>query len=354
MNYVGKGEASLTFTLFSDFHYKAKMYPTTIADLKSILDRADKSNSAFVMSAGDFCNDALGSPELFSTYHNYYTQEGELLRAYNIYGNHELESTGNSMEVVTALLTNDSSVVWGTTDGSYDSSVGYYYFESNGFRVVCTDNNYSWNPTGEYWEHNRTKSYGAPSGNTSTYSLGPEQLAWLERVLTDAADQDIPCIIVEHSASAEVSGICRKVNAINSGTVLMCISGHTHTDEQKLDDGVFHLVCNTTRNGRWIDGGTAHYTSEHTFMYEDYDDEGSLLSTYEMELGSLKQGSNTWFFTEPLSAVITINKDGVIVVDGCESSWAYDIVPVTAGENCVPRISSGTYRVCDMPGDDMA
>ena len=351
--FVGKDGASLTFTLFSDFHYKAKMYPTTIADLKSILDRADATNSAFVMSAGDFCNDALGSPELFNAYHNYYTQEGELLKAYNIYGNHELESKNNSMEVVTALLTNDSSVVWGTADGTYDSSVGYYYFESNGFRIVCTDNNYSWNPTGEYWEHNRTKSYGAPSGNTNTYSLGPEQLAWLESVLTDAANKDVPCIIVEHSTSTDVSAIYRKVNDINPGTVLMCISGHTHTDVQELDDGVFHLVCNTTRNGEWIDGGIEHYTSEHTFMYEDYDSEGNLLSTYEMSLGSLSQGDNTWFFTDPLSAVITINEYGVIVVDGYESSWAYDIVPVTAGGSCVPRISSGTYWACDMLGHNM-
>ena len=352
--FVGEGGASLTFTLFSDFHYKAKMYPTTIADLRSILERADTSDSAFIMSAGDLCNDALGSPELFNTYLNYTTSEGELLKAYNIYGNHELESTGNSMEVVTALLTNDSSVVWGTADGTYDSSVGYYYFESNGFRIVCTDNNYSWNPTGEYWEHNRTKSYGAPSGNTNTYSLGPDQLAWLENVLTDAANQDIPCIIVEHSTSADVSAIYRKVNDINPGTVLMCISGHTHTDEQSLDDGVFHLVCNTTRNGEWIDGGTAHYTDEHTFMYEDYDENGNLLDTYPMSLGSLKQGSNTWFFTDPLSAVITINEYGVIVVDGYESTWAYDIVPAGAGGSCVPRISSGTYWACDMLGHNVS
>lgn len=352
--FVGADGASLTFTLFSDFHYKENMYSTTIADLRSILERADTSNSAFIMSGGDLCNDALGSPELFNTYLNYYTQEGELLKAYNIYGNHELESTGNSMEVVTALLTNDSSVVWGTADGTYDSSVAYYYFESNGFRIVCTDNNYSWNPTGGYWEHNRTKSYGAPSGNTNTYSLGPEQLAWLESVLTDAANQDIPCIIVEHSTSTDVSAICKKVNNINPGTVLMCISGHTHTDVQEFNDGVFHLVCNTTRNGEWIDGGVAHYTDEHTFMYEQYDTEGNLIATYEKSLGSLKQGKNTWFFEDPLSAVITINEYGVIVVNGYESSWAYDIVPATAGGSCVPRISSGTYWACDMLGHHMA
>ena len=350
--FVGKEAASLTFTLFSDFHYKENMYATTIADLMSILERADTSDSAFVMSAGDFCNDALGSPELFNTYLNYYTEEGELLPAYNIYGNHELESANNSMEVVTPLLTN-SKVVWGTADGSYDASVAYYYFESNGFRIVCTDNNYSWNPTGEYWEHNRTKSYGAPTGNTNTYSLGPDQLAWLETVLTDAARQDIPCIIVEHSTSSDVSAIYKKVNDINPGTVLMCISGHTHTNVQEMDDGVFHLVTNTTRNGEWESGGAAHYTDEHTFMYEEYDSEGNLIGTYEKSLGSLKQGANTWFFADPLSAVITINEYGVITIDGYESTWAYDIIPSTAGGTTEPRISSGIYWSCDLLGHNM-
>ena len=350
--FVGKEAASLTFTLFSDFHYKEGMYSTTIADLKSILQRADTSDSAFIMSAGDFCNDALGSPELFNAYLNYYTSEGNLLPAYNIYGNHELESANNSMEVVTPLLTN-SNVVWGTADGSYDASVAYYYFESNGFRIVCTDNNYSWNPTGEYWEHNRTKSYGAPSGNTNTYSLGPDQLTWLEAVLTDAANQDIPCIIVEHSVSSEVRTIYQKVNDINPGTVLMCISGHTHTNEQDMEDGVFHLVVNTTRNGEWVDGGTAHYTDEHTFLYEEYDTEGNLVGTYEKSLGSLKQGKNTWFFEDPLSAVITINEYGVITVDGCESKWAYDIVPESASGSTEPRISSGTYWACDLLGHSL-
>ena len=350
--FVGKEAASLTFTLFSDFHYKENMYATTIADLVSILKRADESNSSFVMSAGDFCNDALGSPELFNAYLNYYTEEGELLSAYNIYGNHELESANNSMEVVTPLLTN-SNVVWGTADGTFDASVAYYYFESDGFRIVCTDNNYSWNPTGEYWEHNRTKSYGAPSGNTNTYSLGPDQLAWLETVLTDAANQGIPCIIVEHSTSTDVSAIYKKVNDINPGTVLMCISGHTHTNVQELDDGVFHLVVNTTRNGEWVDGGVAHYTDEHTFMFEAYDSEGKLIDTYKKSLGSLKQGKNTWFFADPLSAVITINEYGVVTIDGYESKWAYDIVPENVSGSTEPRITSGTYWACDLLGHNM-
>ncbi|MBQ8230894.1 MAG: hypothetical protein IJZ34_03040 [Lachnospiraceae bacterium] len=363
--FVGKDAASLTFTLFSDFHYKEKMYPNSIADLNLILKRADDSNSAFIMSAGDFCNDRNGSPELFNTYLNYITEEGELLPAYNIYGNHELETAGNTMEGVTATLTNDTNVVWGTADGSYDYNIAYYYFESNGFRIVCIDTQYSYNPITEKWEHNKSASYGAPEGNILPRSLTPTQLTWLEGVLTDAADKDIPCIVVGHdgftglgfattsSDSDAVRAIFKKVNDLNPGTVLMCINGHVHTNNQGYNEGVFYMDTNCTRNGVFVTANTDIYTSsEHTFMYEEYDAEGNLISITEQPLSMLSAGDNTWFYADPLSAVVTINEYGVITIDGTESTWAYGIVPSSASEvtGKVPRISTGTYFTCDLIG----
>ena len=364
--FVGKEAATLTFTLFSDFHYKAGMYPATISDLKVILERADESNSAFIMSAGDLTNDMKGSPELYNTYLNYYTEEGDLLPAYNIYGNHELE-TGNTMEDVTWTLAN-TDVVWGTEDGTYDASIGYYYFESNGFRIIGIDTQHSYNPTTSEWEHNKKGSWGAPTGNTKVNSLGPTQLAWLEKVLTDAAEKDIPCIVVGHdrfsgvgltASSADAAAVCKifkKVNDMNPGTVLMCINGHKHTNHQGCVDGVFYLDTNTTLNGLWQDDQAAHhYTDEHTYMFEEYDDEGNLIITTERSLNTLSQGKNTWFFEEPLSAVITINEYGVITIDGSETKWAYDIVPEAAAgiSGVEPRISSGTYWDCNFLGHNM-
>ena len=369
--FVGKDAKTLTFTLFSDFHYIEGMYPSSIADLKSILKRADDSNSAFIMSAGDFCNDAKGSPELFNAYHNYITEEGEILPAYNIYGNHELEkgkTLQNTMEVVTKTLTNDTDVKWGTVDGSYDYNIAYYYFESNGFRIVCIDTQYSYNPGLGVWEHNRANTYEAPSGNTYTNSLGPTQLAWLKEVLTDAASEDIPCIVVGHdgfsglgfattSSDAEtVREIFKEVNDLNPGTVLMCINGHLHTNNQGYNEGVFYMDTNTTRNGVFSGAHEAdHYLPEHTFMREWYDDNGELIKITEESLNTLSASEESWFYADPLSAVITINEYGVVTIDGTQSKWAYDIVPFAASEETgkVPRISSGTYFTCELLGHDM-
>ena len=132
-----KYEKTVTFALFSDFHYKQGMYSTSIADMNAILDCANKANASFILSGGDFCNDFKGSPELMKAFlENKYN-----MPAYNIYGNHELEA-GNSMDFVTPLLTNDKNVVWGTKDGKVgDGSIAYYYVDRDGFRIVCTDNN---------------------------------------------------------------------------------------------------------------------------------------------------------------------------------------------------------------------
>ncbi len=384
---VGSGSKEVKFTLFSDFHYKAGMYSTSMADLRQILKRADDTNSAFILSGGDMCNDLIGSPELTNTYLNYITEEGELLTAYNIYGNHELESANNSMSFVTPRLTNDENVVWGTADGkiSPDGSIAYFYFEENGFRFVCLDNNYNWNPNhinGEVvgWEHYLTNSYGGTAAatnakrgfdegadakaNTDIGSIGDVQMAWLEEVLLDAAAQDIPCIVVGHtgysglgfgggaSDAAQIREVYAKANAANPGTVLMSINGHIHTNNQGWNEGVFYMDTNTVRNNWWQSAGFDHYTAEHTYLYEEYDSEGNLLGVTEKSLNTLSQAKNTWFSQDPLSCVITINDAGVVTIDGMESKWAYDIVPAQAdadaGVEC--RITTGTFWNCDIYG----
>ena len=358
---AGKADKKVTFTLFSDFHYRAGMYPATIADLNAIMKRADDSNSAFVLSAGDFTNDAMNSPELFNAFLNYRTAEGSILPAYNIYGNHELE-IGNTMEFMTPLLTNDTAVFWGTADGSFDANIGYYCFEKEGFRIICLDTEYSFNPTTGQWEHNRSGSSGWPSGNTLGGSLGPAQLAWLEAVLMDAASKDIPCIVVAHdgfsglgwattSPDAEtVRGLYAKANAANPGTVLMSINGHMHTNHQGWNDGVFYLDVNAVRNAWWQETKVAHYTDEHTYLYEEYDAEGNLVSTYERPLSELSMAQNTWFSADPLSCVVTVSADGTITVDGAQSDWAYGIAPGNTWDGVMCEITSGTYWDCEHYG----
>lgn len=340
--------SNVTFSALADFHYKANMYMSSIADIQAILDRANSKGADFIVHAGDFSNDYSGSPELVKAY----LQNNHNLPALGVYGNHELEASKDTMAVVTPKLTN-ASVVWGTADGSFNSNIGHYYYETNGFRIICLDTNYSFNPTTKKWVHNT--ALRAPSGNTNTFTLGDPQLEWLEQTLTDAAYKNIPCIIISHmgfsgewystSDAPTVREIFKKANSIQPGTVMMSIAGHLHTDHAAVIDGVLHLDLNTVRNGSWISGGPAHYTTE-TYEYVEYDANGNPTSTSTKLLNGLSQGKNTWFFKDPISAIVHVSSSGNITVEGQETSWLYGIVPPNAGNGGVtPKITSASYRL---------
>ncbi|MCR5379512.1 MAG: metallophosphoesterase [Lentisphaeria bacterium] len=355
--YQGANIKQLTFAVFSDFHYKKGMYASSIDGMQAIVDRAAQAKVAFMIHGGDFCNDYKGSPELM----NAYLKNNRNLPAYGVYGNHELESRGNVMPLVTPLLTNRAdNVVWATPDGKIgDGFTAHYYFESNGFRIICLDTNYSWNPTTKEWMHNTEASYGPPKGNSSGNSLGPKQLEWLENVLMDAADKGIPCLVFSHVGySAEWSSapdtkkvreIFQKANAARQGTVLMAINGHLHTNHVKIIDNILFFDVNTVYNGDWQGGQKEqHYTDGMTYDFVDYDQDGKPTGSRKRNLTELGQAKNTWFFTDPLSAIVTIDSLGHIVIDGSQTTWRYNVIPSNDGHNgCEPFITSGSYDVLE-------
>lgn len=336
----------LKFAVFADAHYKEYMYLTSIADLKKILDRAHKNDVDFIIHAGDFSNDYSGSPEATNAYlHNEYQ-----IPAYGIYGNHELETVGNTMSVVTSLL-NNREVVWGTADGKMgDGSIGYFYFDVKGFRIVCTDTNYSWNLETKTWEHNRPASWGWPDGNVKGNSLAPAQLEWLKKVLNDAVENELACIVFSHesfsgvwSASPDsevVRGLIKEVNARRQGTVLMMINGHLHTNHLQVIDDVLYMDVNTVKNGDWLPNGEPHY-GDLQIDVVNYDERGNEIGVTKILADQLWQAPNSYFFDEPLSAIVTVSTSGKIKVEGSETTWLGGIASRRLDRET--KISSGEF-----------
>lgn len=356
---------SVKFTVFSDFHYHKPSWPSRVRDLNVILQRADEAKVDFVIHAGDFCPQFIRSPEIV----NGYLKNKHGLDVYGIYGNHELEcmnhgipnlDTEHPMKYVTPFLSNRNDTIhWGTPDGTMAEwgEIGYYWFERNGFRFVCTDTAYSQNrETGE-WVHN--PSLYVPKGNYPHEALGQPQLTWLEDVLTDAANKAIPCIVFSHipffphwhgisSDHANARAIFDRVNAIRKGTVIAAISGHKHTDMgcEKLNN-VLYIDINSAINGHWQGDNAPHYDPWHTFVYTEYDEEGNPTESYLKKYSDLWTGEKGWFYKDPLSANITVYDDGTVDIQGTETEWVYDILPPVEVRHrgMQPRISSGTYKV---------
>ena len=340
----------IKFLVFADLHYKKKMYATATGDLEEIYRRATNEKVDFILHEGDVCNDYGGSPEL-----------RRLLEAcptpyFGVYGNHELETAGNSMQTVTPYITNrPDRVVWGSEDGKTgDGAIAYYYYDTDGFRFLFLDTNYSVTPEGKY-EHNREGSWGRPAENTRGDSLGDVQLAWLDRVLTDAAEKGLHCVVNSHAAfcgrwqtspdHTAVRMLFAKANALKKGTVLMAINGHYHTNRAAVVEDVFYLDVNTAING-WWQGEKFHpyaekdeSSPEYTFDYTDYDEDGNAKDTVKMPLSALRMGAQTLFFESPLSATVTVTSEGSITVNGTKTKWRYGIAKDRFSEGTMPEIS---------------
>jgi hypothetical protein len=133
------------------------------------------------------------------------------------------------------------------------------------------------------------------------------------------------------------------VNAKQKGTVLMAINGHLHKDAMKIIDGVFYMNVNVTRIA------TTNFNSTHsdynddkiTFEYVKYNLLGNPISTTTRKVSSVYWGNRSWYYEEPLSAIVTVWSNGKITVEGMESKFVGGKTPTTSYSK--PLISGGIF-----------
>lgn len=339
----------LKFLLFADFHYAKNAYPSTIAQLEEILARGHRENVDLVLHAGDFTNNYKASPEATKTL----LQNKYGFEVAGVAGNHELEGSENTWDYVIPRLSNISDRVFGNGTGdTSEEGAWYYYFDRLGYRIVCLDSTYSYNEAEDVWERN--KGFRRREENIKEMSIGPVQRAWLEKVLMDAAQKELRCIVVTHfsicptyrshnSDHRDVMDIFARANAKRRGTVLMAINGHHHSNFVDVVENVLYFNVNTTGNGKWQPDKEPHYDDSMTFDFVEYDEEGNPIATHKRPYTDLRGSSRTWYFRDPLSAVVTISPDDVITINGMESEWLFGIEPTRKHAQVMPRISSGVF-----------
>lgn len=332
------------FLVFADFHYKKGMYTPAVSDLEKIFRRAHDEGAEFVVHLGDFSNDYKGSPEAIDAYLN--NPYG--LPVYGVFGNHELESK-NLMSFVTPRLCN-RKVNWGEGE-----RVAYWSTDVGNFRLIGLDTNYSRRPDG-VWEHNLDCSSGARSGNVDYNNLGPEQRAWLYETIEDARKKGKKVLTFSHAgfagtfSSSSDDEEVRKIFASFPGTVILATSGHLHTDHFDVVENIAYWDVNVCLNGGWRPHENYHYTDDMTFLFQDYDEEGKPKGkAFQRAMNSFGSSArSTWFFTEPLSAMVTVTEEGEIEIEGAETRWLYDIEPDWTESGMVPYISSHKIKL-DLP-----
>lgn len=315
---------------------------TTVDHLDKILKRAYDEKVDFVFQLGDFCGNYFGSPEIVKAYKNNKYD----LATYGIYGNHEMESgLENTMELITPTLCN--------RDVSFGKAgEPYYYTDIENFRLIALDTNYSFNPNTKEWEHNLPNSYGARAGNNPVATVHPEQMEWFKNLLDDAKEKGMKVLVFSHHTMIKEwydypnnADEVRKLIESYSGTVLMVLNGDVHTDNFEIRNNVAYYGVNVATLGDWITDPDAPYPypEDATFEYSEFDEEGNFIKKYPKPYNTLKR--KCLYYTNPLSAIIAVDEDGNINIEGMDGDWLYGVKPKNIKDGTKPFIPNRKAKI---------
>ena len=221
------------------------------------------------------------------------------IKTYHTVGNHD--DDGNSHEETLA---------------AYRLARGYYHFDRGGFRFVVTDTN-NCLMDGK-WVHYSNSNYyavGRKSGSLIT-RVPPEQLEWLKATIESSP---YPCIVTSHASYEREDGspdrvAVRKIfddaNAKHPGRVRLVINGHHHCDHVRILENIVYLDLNSASYD-WM-------VKTHTAYPEE-------------DVKRWKHARHLIAWNDPVSAIITINRNGHLKVEGQRSEFYRGVTPVMAG-----------------------
>lgn len=287
--------ATCTFLAFGDLHH----YPGVFYDDKpwrwdKIVARSIDENAEFIVGLGDYVHE----PEKNGAFaRRMLTAPKDL---YLCLGNHDTEHS--PPEYVLPL---------------YGMPHNYYFVDRSGYRFVFLDANYSF-VEGEYIHY----APGVPRHKPGV--IPPDQLAWLERTVDGS---DYPCVLLCHHSLERPDGISNRqdvwciidtANQKRPHAVMLCINGHHHRDHCTVFDGVCFLELNSAAY-QWINDPFPRYPAE------------------VLSLGRLVD--HTLNFSQPLSALITLEGDTHIHVRGLTGEFLFGLTDGDVEEMDTDRLS---------------
>lgn len=300
----------IRLSVCSDYHLHPQ-YPIDASGIDAIVRRAREAKADVMLHCGDFILDLEHQKAALDAFlHN-----SAGIPAFGCYGNHELELT-DSVETMNAAYGIDNS---------------YYYRDVKGFRFVMLDTNFF--VKDGVFQRYPGYSVGGPSWDYDLNMLGEAQLYWLRQTLLSSP---YPCIILSHACLDEkpscawdaptVRKIIHDVNAKFPKRVLLCLNGHIHSDSVVVLDNVVYFNINATYMGAWR-------LQKHNLFPPEF-------------AGAYASADNCAFFADPLNAIVTVDSDGTVDIEGMETTYLYGVTPADLGlptetpnGSVVPRIS---------------
>ncbi len=287
-----KLQTRIKFSAFADIHhYPGTFYSQTPEHLVQIQERAVKEQCDLIIHAGDFTH----NPPKFMDFVNMYNDFK--IPSYHCLGNHDQDGCAyeKSLEC-------------------YRMPKGHYTFDKNGFRFIIFDPNY-FCIDGVYTHYTHGNYFKAKTDMITV--VPPEQVEWMKAVMSESP---FPCILVSHQSIErevgsvanwqELRKIINEVNKKHPGRIRLCINGHYHRNFLRILDNVVYFDLNSASYD-WIE-------KTHNLYPEELCKKYSLLN-------------HTVAYNDPVHAVITMDYDGLIKIEGMESSMLLGIDRKKAG-----------------------
>ena len=284
--------SKVRFTAFADLHYAPEWFKSEADErLKAIQKRAVESKSDLIVSLGDFSHFPTMAKELIDQYNN------TGIPNYHVLGNHEFDH--DSLEEVVA---------------AYGMAGAYYSFDFNGFRFIMLDNNSFSEFPGICFHYSRRNYFDHGKGREY---IAPEQVEWFRETVKNSP---IPCIVMSHASLEYPSQIPNREEVLEiirqsqntPGRVMLCVNGHNHRNHLSVVDNVAYFDLNSATFD-WVG-------KPHKFFPEEW------YKKYECV-------GNQVIFTDPLSAVITLDTDGNLEIEGMDSSFVCGVTREMTGNS---------------------
>jgi len=263
--------------------------------LRRFVDHMNRQEVDFIVQLGDFCRPYAHNDAFMKIWRSF---DGP---GYHVLGNHDTDGG----------FTREQTVAY------FKAPAKYYAFTQGGFQFIVLDGNDKTDP---------------PQSGYAHY-IGAEQQRWLRRQLKKT---NLPVVVFSHQSIEDKGGVAnaeaiRRIlenanQAAERTKVIACFSGHHHIDYCRRINGIQYIQINSM-SYFWVGGDYQHV------RYSEEIDKAYPWIKYTVP------------YRDPLFALVTLESDGTIHIEGTQSEWVGPPpeelgYPPEKMDRIVPRISS--------------
>ena len=291
----GAQKRALRACFFADIHYFPGIWPHGSREwLERILVRAETEKTDMVVHLGDFVHDPVKDRDYVEYFNNFSRP------TYHVLGNHDGERTtlANTLDI-------------------FGMKGAHYLFDRDGFRFIVADPNYFVMEGRHIHYEGYNLSKALKTGKVETVSsIPPEQVEWIRSAVEESP---YPCVFLSHESverrgsvanGQEIRNIFDDANRRHPGRVRLVVNGHHHADYVSVINDIVYLDLNSA--------SYQYYVKPHSSYPTEY-------------IARCRNAAHSLTWNDPLSAIVTLDPEGGIAIEGSESTFMYGVTPEKAG-----------------------